>query len=468
MVIRMKYYDKTRKNFWEKLRDRFINMSNSGFKNHNYYVNDKLISEDIKSDGVNLIKILINSNDRNTNNLGYFLDNLYNFFCINFDDELLKIILDNLDSDIFNNPCYRHKLDYLQALSNSCMIGELFNNGQYDLGIKIFKKILSNNLAQDEEFQILTSLLSKNIDNSYYNMFDIVLNSYHWAYQNGSKENVLVNIRKMIILVDFYNVKFIRSNDVSKCDYINNIISINEKYGNTLVIFHEFGHMIDTYLRGKQEVDNDILKKAKVYALKNPSFELEICKLEKEILEAKKLGITMYKESVYNHYGSIQNLLNIYRDYVAKMINNNLLNRIFFTYNFSQSDCDKVINDYQKGCLNYDKLAIKLYNIDYNNFLDKCMCEMESAAVTDIISAVFKTRNLIIHGHSYDLTIAHDRSYYRKNREFPLMEIMANYNVLKVTGKDDLIKKLEDIFGREFIEVLERMYTKDVIAKRTK
>ena len=441
----------------------FENMKKQvGFIDRTYHVNENLKIASFSNNTDDMINYFLNSRDSNTFYLGVFLNCLVRHFRLNLTDEMKKIIINSLDKDMFNNFVYnKGHLDYFKALSNSCVIYGLIRTNQNAKMMKVFQMMLHNTFQVENEFSTIIELLNSHVANYSLSMLNEVIDAYVWAYQNFQKEDALNNVRKLIALIDVYNANFYETIGISFCDLKRNIIYLNKDLDDKLVIFHEVGHMIDNYIRIRKNDYHQNMAHFKRHALKYPFFEKEICELKKVLLTVERDATIEYTNSVIRKYGSVENLLMLYKNYIIEMIQNKNLHDIFLTYMMNKKQTDAILKNYYAGRLNYDGFAKLLYRIDLDCYTTKCMLKYPEALVTDIISSVFKNRNIKIKGHNYELPIAHDRDYYQKNDDYVIAEIMANYNALVITNQKELIQRLRNIFGNDFVDYLNLLYKKN-------
>ena len=99
-----------------------------------------------------------------------------------------------------------------------------------------------------------------------------------------------------------------------------------------------------------------------------------------------------------------------------------------------------------------------VYKTSREAYIEQAARESISCPVSDIISAVFKDRNIDIGNQHLDITFAHDADYWNKTIFNSYTEIIANYNQLLMLGDYDSIKLLREILGDEFMDAIEKIY----------
>lgn len=444
------------------IKDIIKRILNGKYKRPSFNIGKNLITGKISENPKVLIKSLMNSNDTNTANLGYLLNDLEYKYGIKLNKQLTNYILENLELDIFANPLYRRKkIDYYQIISYGCILNYVNKMGMYGYFLDTFYELLGVVQNPDKEFDTLVDFLFNYVNNDSNNVLNLVLEDYQKVFKKGNKEEVLTNLRKMVILIDLHHVRFINTNTTSYCDKYNKIIALNNDMGDELVTIHEVGHMINDYYRFEEENYDLMRKKACLYAFNNPNFENRLKSLCITVNLVGGRASVDYDNVIKLRYGNINNYVGVYQNYIIAMINSGRLFEIFSIYNLSQEQINKIILDYNTSYINVYEFAKMLYSIDYSNYRIKCMENVEESFVLDIISAIFKSNKFRFFDQDICLPISHDAAYYQKYANNSISEILADFNVLKVTGRDDLIEILREMFGNEFLVFIEKIYEKD-------
>ena len=431
------------------------------------HISRNLITGELSDNPRVLIKSLMNSNDETTANLGYFLSELECRYNIRINSDMMKYLLLNLDVDVFANPIYKNrKLDYYQAICYGCVVNNYNHVGQYGVLLETFESLLSRNQNSDREFELLMGVLEDYVTRNPYDALGKVLDDYQKIYIDGNKEEVLANLRKLLILLDLYGVKILKTTGLSYCDSKSKIIGINNVSSDVLVTIHEIGHMIDNYYRNSMEIDKKVLSRAYKFACNNPFAEIIIKAFCNAVEIARTESHYKYQYKVNEKYGNNDRFIGALIKYIYDTIKSQQFKRMFEFYNLSNEDINAILSDNRAGKIRIYDLALTLYKADLHNFEIKYMGNTAEAVATDIISAIFKTSELTFNGESFYLPIAHNSEYYNRDERNSMAEIMANYNVLKVAGRSDIIRALSILFGEELINYLESIYQRQHPKKR--
>ena len=417
-----------------------------------------------------IMQLLLNSNNINAVNYGRFLYNLVYKLNVIPNDVMIKIIYESISLDN-NQITTTSKMDEIESLSNSCMLNLLYRNKQDMLATNLMKKMINNNLEEEEEFNLLVqTLLLKN--NSENDMLTYVISAYKEAYKNGDKKITMDNLRKMLILSEMYGLKFKSSSNSSYWSETDNTVYLEKSTCGSFTVFHEFGHAIDTYFNQRKHGKKEkIYERAREHALSCPYLTEEIIKLNIYVSERKSIAQQEYNNTLLRKYGSIENAHKEFYNYAKYMINNYGIDSILNLYGISGTTRKKVLENYQNGMLDLNHIAYLLMETDMMNYSMKVNYDLPECAMLDIIAAVFKNNQFVINNQLHFLAIGHDSNYFHSYKDASMSEIMANYNAIKVSGREDLINRIRTIFGDEFINIIESYYhtsqnTKDVsIAK---
>ena len=344
-------------------------------------------------------------------------------------------------------------------MSYCCLLNDLIRMGYEDRAEKLFEKIISGNISVDEEIIEIISILRKHQDLKGQEMLPNAIDAYERYFLNGDKEIILDNLRKMLIMVDIHQMKFKKTSDVSHYESLP-IIYLNDIINDELTVFHEFGHAMDEYFsnRSIEEDNEDFFRSARAKANRSQAFAYEVKRINEMMIETKNNACVVYEQEMINKYGSLENVYSEFHKYVHHVIETYGLKNLLESFGVSEETIEAVLEEYKKRELNEYELAKEVYEFDKINFAQRHWRTKKECCVSDIVSAVFKTRNIFINNDKNRLMIAHDSDYYYETKDSAMREIMANMNALKVIGADDQLLILRRMFGDEFVDTIEDKY----------
>ena len=137
--------------------------------------------------------------------------------------------------------------------------------------------------------------------------------------------------------------------------------------------------------------------------------------------------------------------------------------------NISENAKKKVLRKVEsvKGEQDKERLIDRLTGIfcsaRIEDFVKKYQYTFPEFCFCDIVSAIFNGFDININGEKIQVAIGHTKEYYESYKGHYFDEIIAEYNVLKVLGRNDLIDKMRELFGDELLEYLDRAYHEEKV-----
>ena len=261
-------------------------------------------------------------------------------------------------------------------------------------------------------------------------------------------------------MVDIHQMKFKKTSDGSSYDPGGPTVYLNDIINDELTVFHEFGHAMDEYFSSRSfDEDNEaIFRAARNKANRSRVFAYELKRINGEMIRTKNNACEIYDQVMLETFGTMENIYMHFYQYVHDVIQRYGLQTLLETFGVSEDTMDEILKEYRKRTLNEYELAKQVYELDKRNFAQKHWRTKKECCVSDIISAVFKTRNIFIDNDRNRLMIAHDSDYYYEAPDKQMTEIMANINALLVIGADDQIRVLRTMFGDQFVDQMLMKY----------
>lgn len=403
------------------------------------------------------------SNDDNTRCMGLFLHKLINEYGVELPVDMIKIIKSNIRINN-NNYIYRNSnMNYVKALSNSCLVADLLENRDLKvLGFGVLNKILNGKISTDEEYYAYISALSLRVKDIDQEKLKDVIDAYKKVYSlNGDREVILDNLRKMLILIDLNDLKFKKTILGAFYSIKENVVYLNDAINDDYTVFHEFGHAMDDFFNDRKHDGREyepLYKKARSHARDNRKFKKILKKLDSTMSIVYDEARRIFDSRMIRIHGSKDAIYRAYRIMVSRYINENGIEELLDTFGIDDETTAKVLLQYDKGKLDLDKLAKIVYDTQKENQAEKVWRARPEGCVSDIISSVFKSINIKVNGEEFLLFNGHDNDYYYSYDDAPMCELMANYNLLKVMGLNREIQMLREIFGDVFVNTLESIY----------
>ena len=411
----------------------------------------------------NLLVKLNNSGDDNSLLLKSFLQNLISKLGVQLNEKMVEQLFRCIEFDNEGNAIYKNdSMDLVNSMSYCCLISDYMKLGYTNKAEAIFCKIIDGSISEDMELLELVSILRKHQDDKGQEMLPEVLDAYERIFLGGSKEAIIDNLRKLLILIDLHRLSFKQTTDQSHYSngYAKPTIYLNNIINDDMIIFHEIGHAIDEYFSNKYNgvSADDIFKLARMKANRSRMFAYTLVTFNDDMIETKNNACNIYDEIMLKEFGSIEASYIEFYKYVHYVIESYGLEYLLKIFGVSEKTIDTMLEENEKTPIDEYELAKRLYSQDKKNFASKHWRTKKECCVSDIISAVFKTRNIFVNNDKNSLMVAHDSFYYYSAEDAAISEILANYNVLKVTGSDDQILALRQIFGDHFVDCIEDKY----------
>ena len=210
--------------------------------------------------------------------------------------------------------------------------------------------------------------------------------------------------------------------------------------------------------RSTDEDNEELFRNARTRANRSRSFATELKRINEMMIETKQNACDVYDEVMLETYGSMEAIYQKFYEYVHTVIQKYGLKNLLETFSVSEETMESILREYRTRSLNEFELAKEVYELDKRNFAQKHWRTKKECCVSDIVSAIFKTRNIFINNDKNKLMIAHDSDYYYEDEDKAMKEIMANMNALMVIGADDQITILRTMFGDEFVDEIMDKY----------
>lgn len=409
----------------------------------------------------NLINVLRTSSDDKTKVLCSFLQNLVMKLRVNPSEKMIEQIYSTLEAD--ENGDIVTKVDHLtivNSMSYCCLLNDLIRMGYENKAEVLFEKIISGTISPDEEIIEIISILRKHQNLKGQEMLPNVIDAYEVYLTGGNKNVVLDNLRKLLIMVDIHQMKFKKTSDGSHYDPDGPTVYLNDIINDEITVFHEFGHTMDEYFSSRStDEDNEALfRAARNKANRSRVFAYELKRINGEMIRTKNNACEIYDQVMLERFGTMENIYLHFYQYVHDVIQKYGLKTLLETFGVSEETTEEILKEYRRRTLDEFELAKQVYELDKRNFAQKHWRTKKECSVLDIISAVFKTRNIFIDNDRNRLMIAHDSDYYYESPDKQMTEIMANLNALLVIGAEDQIRILRTMFGDQFVDFIISKY----------
>ncbi|CAA9991354.1 DNA-directed RNA polymerase subunit beta'', putative (apicoplast) [Plasmodium knowlesi strain H] len=307
---------------------------------------------------------------------------IYNSISKNF-----KYIFNNIFIKYFNNKIKYYSLNIVQLLIknlyNKWIIYNLYTYYFYYNYIKLYninKKGIIYNLNSNKKLNIIYFVKSFINFYSYFNIKtnNIILNSNFMIFlinfDNIQNKNIFINkkfflynnyklyfnyIKKninLLICIYFININFIKINYYNKKKYISNIYNYKNKYNNILyykvksflylyeVLMYTWNkYLLSNFKYNLFIIYNNYIKYLYKYNIKIILYYL------KNLFFINNNFINNNILYTYNIiYNNKNNLLNIYKKNIIKLLNNKLYNKIFYMY-YNKNLSNLYLNDITIG-----------------------------------------------------------------------------------------------------------------------
>ena len=245
-------------------------------------------------------------------------------------------------------------------------------------------------------------------------------------------------------------------------------IVINKTYaeiGSSGVLCHELGHCLyDSVLDGELPYNwniiserakiissaNDEMSKAGdyIYSVWNESYEAAKQRFDQTLQESYGLTLNEYERELTTHY--------------SQLLNNSSkadLELSLQIAGYSRDDIIQILNvDYSAKELaemeirkSVKPIAEQIHQTQYQDY----------SAISDIISAVYEGQERDLNGNKLKVVYQHPAEYYKKrDLNAPFHEIIANFTQLKISGNESSLSIIKNIFGEDFYDVLEDVFSK--------
>ena len=318
------------------------------------------------------------------------------------------------------------------------------------------------------------------------------------SYYNGNQ--YAAQAIKVIMDIKKKNPKFcLTSKTYSECFFSRGENRIELGKNNTAMIdygttAHELGHFLFWYISSYRVPTawNNISQQARDRMTYDNNAIIALGQLEtnlRNIMQTCYLDAeTQYASMIMQTEGKS---LNEYKKSLAKSledrINRNVFSKLSTIKEFSKtleklgykSEYIKELTKEFKQQLNTTKAAETIVEANIWNIKDRLVRTKYSdfGALSDIVSAMTYGENVDKNGNSIFLPYNHSSDYYKyKNMKKGILysaaekeslvfnEIIANYTQLMLTGSNNNIEYLNDIFGQDFVDMLYATFTSNIYA----
>ena len=230
---------------------------------------------------------------------------------------------------------------------------------------------------------------------------------------------------------------------------------------------HELGHLLfDLVANGQMPKNwNSIVNRARIISSNNNSLvdigkNLNAIQSQSYVL-ANAQFLNELKKSGFNSMESYEKkLTNDFAQMLGSMTEVELKGQLSLL-GFSDDQIDMILQNGGSAT----GLARQSINNDIAIIKDRICREQYSdyCALSDIVDAVFEGTKKDTNGNNISVTYSHTADYYKNGaKNFPLHEIIANYNNLKLKTPDR-VHYLKYLFGEEFYNCIETLYN-DIIS----
>ena len=407
----------------------------------------------------NLIQTMIDSGDISTRNMGFILRMIAMEF-----PTYLPSFVDKITSRItYTNSTILYKGPHIDNITLQCtnivLRRTLSSQATNEFGVDYFNRTVIGDKDSDYEFYTLNSMLKPYAKDPDQNRLDYMLSVLSNCYEHGNKEETLHNMKKLVSLVVYGNLK-IKADKHFSCffrDY--NTICLNEVCCSPEIALHELGHAMDHYFfqRDKNSQNEEILGKARENMLNNPKTVELVEKLGDKLQTISDSTSIMFDRAIIEKYGSKDNACREFENYAISMLNSGRLDILLGEYDVNQEFRQKIYNDLNNGRIDMKHFAVILYNSAKNVFINKYMYTKKEMLILDIFAAIGKGRQFTMKDGTFiRLQAGHYNEYFTSYNDASFSEIVADYNALIVNGEDEILEELRQIFGDEFMDFIKR------------
>lgn len=298
---------------------------------------------------------------------------------------------------------------------------------------------------------------------------DLMYKTFNDAIDNGNLE--AIGVLKMFneLKKDNPDLRVALSNDSSSCYWQRNISTIvigkvNVASGDSGAFAHELGHcLFDCVLGGKMPDNWDsIVSRARVISSYNDTMDQVGNTLYNVHAYACNESKRIYNQILKDDFGlSIKKYQKVLEKKYKQLLSESAID---IDFKLRQRGYDsKLIDEVFDGTIDAKDLA----NIEIRNDIGSIKDQINRTqfgyccALSDLIDAVYEGTGKNLKGEKLKTTYCHGREYYLTgNKNFPFHEIIANFTHLKMSGKEQSLSVIRDMFGDKFYETLEETFSK--------
>lgn len=307
-----------------------------------------------------------------------------------------------------------------------------------------FKNAMAYGDVSDTELvSLMSDTFSEAIDNGNLEAFEVLTTITELKKSNPAL--------KLVVLNDSTDCYWSRSQSAICIGYVH------LEMADSGTLFHELGHsLFDDVLNGELPNNWDIISADARGTSSNNGSLKDAGDL---LAEIERKTRKQAKSELEDNLAQMGKTLKQYEKELALGYESELLKE--YSSSFGDNIADK-IELKLKVMLDANKMAI----VDINDQI-KAITERinrteygDWCAISDMIDALYKGRQIDSNGKKIRVTYQHGARYYEEGAvNSAFHEIIANFNQLKITGSKQSLVVVKNIFGDEFYDLLEDVFS---------
>ena len=157
-------------------------------------------------------------------------------------------------------------------------------------------------------------------------------------------------------------------------------------------------------------------------------------------------SIPQWENELTNSYA---NLFNLRKDQVYDILTK---------HDFPEDVIDQVLD----GTLTARDLAKAKIDVEIRAGSEKFdrIVYGNAGAISDMLDALYEGKGIDLNGYFLPQTYGHGRSYFTSDKTNPFHETIANFTQIKMSGSKTALDNIKAIFGEEYYNVLENVFSK--------
>ena len=285
------------------------------------------------------------------------------------------------------------------------------------------------------------------------------LNRVHIKFNSAY---ALENMQKLAYLLFTVGINFAKTPCLANFDHMLNQVNLDNTYADTTTL-HELGHCFNHNFNVMPQNFVEVLDRAKRRAFAYPGLLSFLNRVQNNNDYINSAADSQALDYINATYGSVSNLKSSIFNFLKEILENNSVKvateKLFKTYDLDIKTIQNVCKMLNTQWCDLVQLTETIYSSIFKSYSSFYALNNLHLSFSDIVTNVFEKSDFNIWNQSFCLS-GHDNDYYSSHPKglFAYFELMANYNVLMLYNRFDMIYELRQIFGDELFDLLGAVY----------